>query len=57
MDNPVWLKIWLGVLAVPVTIGFFPFIVMYFKVNDRPMWEQRDRTVRSINLVGAAYLL
>lgn len=41
MDNPVWLKIWLAVLAVPVTIGFFPFIVMHFKVKKRPMWEHR----------------
>lgn len=39
MDFDLWLKIWLAVLAVPVTIGCFPYIVMYFRVNGRPMWE------------------
>jgi hypothetical protein len=39
MDLALWLKIWLAVLAVPVAIGCFPYIVMYFRVNGRPMWE------------------
>ena len=39
MIYPPWLKIWLGVFGIPVLIGFFPFIVMYFKINGKPMWE------------------
>ena len=39
MIFPLWLKIWLGILSFPVFIGFFPFILMYFKVKGKPMWE------------------
>ncbi len=39
MAYPIWVKIWLGLLFIPAAIGCFPFIVMYFKVNGKPMWE------------------
>ena len=39
MAYPMWLKIWLGVFIIPVALGCFPYIVMYFKVNGKPMWE------------------
>lgn len=39
MEYPLWLKIWLGVLLLPVGLGCFPFIVMYFKINGRPIRE------------------
>jgi len=26
-------------LSLVVIAGFFPFIVMYFKINNKPMWE------------------
>lgn len=39
MSYPVWLKIWLGMFGLPVLMGFFPFIVMYFKINGQPVWK------------------
>ena len=39
MAYPERLQIWLGVLIILAAIGCFPFIVMYFKVNGKPMWE------------------
>jgi hypothetical protein len=36
---PLWLKIWLSLLFIPAAIGCLPFIVMYFKVKGKPMWE------------------
>jgi hypothetical protein len=39
MQYPLWLKIWLGVLGIAVLIAYFPYIVMYFKVNQKPIWK------------------
>ena len=45
MVYPLWLKIWLGILGVPVLLGFFPFILMYFKMKgewarDLDFWRK-----------------
>ena len=50
MIYPVWLKIWLGILGIPVLIGFFPFILMYFRIKGKPIREMKFwRTNRFAN--------
>ncbi len=39
MPYPIWLKTWLGIFGIPVFMGLFPFIVMYFKINGNPVWK------------------
>ena len=41
MNYPTWLQVWLLVLAIPTSVACFPFIVMYLRVDGRPMWERR----------------